>query len=181
MDPELLWYVAYGSNLSLARLQRYLSRCSPLGDPLDRRPVRLPHRLFFAHESRLWTGGSAFVDPEPDPSAGTLATAWLLRFDQFLGVLAGENACERVAEAVEPRAIAPAETVRVDAGRYGLVVGCESPDARPALTFTTSEQPLPEPTVPSRRYVDTIVSGLVDGHGLTEGEARDYLAARTTG
>lgn len=179
MDVDTIWYVAYGSNLSSARLRRYLDRCSPVGAPLDHRPTLLPHRLFFAHESSLWTGGSAFVDPHRDESAVTLSTAWLLRRDQFLGVLARENGCERLAGELAPSLLSPGETVRVDRGRYGLVVGCDSPDHRPALTFTTSEQPLPPPTRPSRAYVDTIVSGLVEGHGLTEPEARSYLAERT--
>lgn len=173
-----MWYVAYGSNLSPERLQRYLVQCSPVGHPLDCRPVVLPHRLFFAHESRLWTGGCAFIDPSHDYQAGTLGTAWLLRRDQFAGVLARENECERLDAVVDAYGLEPGETALTDEGRYGLVVGCESPDHRPALTFTTSEAPLPPPTAPSPTYVDTIVSGLVSGHGLSVAAARAYLAER---
>ncbi|MBW3661287.1 MAG: hypothetical protein KY397_06595 [Gemmatimonadetes bacterium] len=36
----------------------------------------------------------------------------------------------------------------------------------------------PASTRPAPAYVDTIVSGLVAGHGLTEVAARAYLAAR---
>lgn len=180
MAEDTLWYVAYGSNLSPVRLQRYLARCAPVGEPLDRCPTTLPHRLFFAHESRLWTGGTAFIDPRRDPDAGTLAMAWLLRRDQFLGVLARENGCEELAEVVDHDDLEPGETVLVDRGRYGLVVGCDSPDDRPALTFTTSEEPRPAPTQPAAAYVDTIVSGLVTGHGLTEVDARAYVAARAS-
>lgn len=179
MVEDTLWYVAYGSNLSPTRLQRYLVRCTPVGEPLDRRPVVLPHRLFFAHESRVWTGGTAFIEACRDADAGTLAMAWLLRRDQFLGVLARENGCEELAEVVDHDDLGPGETVRVDRGRYGLVVGCDSPDHRQALTFTTSESSPPAPTRPAPAYVDTIVSGLMAGHGLTEAAARAYLAARS--
>lgn len=177
MAEDTLWYVAYGSNLSPVRLRRYLVRCAPVGEPLDRRPVVLPHRLFFAHESRVWTGGTAFVEPRRDPDARTLAMAWLLRRDQFLGVLARENGCEELPLA-DHGVLGPGESVLADRGRYGLVLGCDSPDHRPALTFTTSEQPRPAPTSPAPAYVDTIVSGLMAGHGLTDVAARAYVTER---
>lgn len=176
MDDGYVWYVAYGSNLSRRRLQRYLDRCAPVAPPLDAVATDVPHRLFFAHESRFWAGGgTAFVDPARDPAAATLAAGWLLRTDQFLGVLAGENARRSID--VDPASLPrPGESLQVDPARYGLVVGCESPDGRPAYTITTPEVPLPPPTVPVAAYVDTIVEGLVELHGLTRADASAYLA-----
>lgn len=181
-DREAVWYVAYGSNLDRSRLQRYLDRSPDPTPPTDRRPLELPHRLFFAHESRVWTGGSAFVDPTHDPAAATLATAWLVTRTQFRWILAHENGrLEPHADDVRVESgggLGAGERHAIDDRRYGLVLGCASPDHRPALTFTTPADPLPAPNTPSVRYVDTIVAGLVDGHGLDPTSARAYLAAR---
>ena len=59
---ELVWYVAYGSNLSRARLQEYLDRGPDPSPPRDDRPLTIGHPLFFAGRSKVWTGGRAYVD-----------------------------------------------------------------------------------------------------------------------
>lgn len=177
MDDGLVWYLAYGSNLSRERLRRYLDGCPPVEDPVDAVATTLSHRLFFAHESRVWTGGTAFVDPTHDDDAGTLATAWLLRVDQFLGIVAGENG--RTGVHVDPADLPPAGAwLQVDDRRYGLVLGCHSPDARRAYTVTTPETPLPAAARPVAAYADTIVAGLVELHGLSVSRARSYLEGR---
>lgn len=177
---DTVWYVAYGSNLCRSRLQRYLDRL-PGGTPLDDRAATVPHRLFFAHDARTWGGGgSAFLDPAPSAHA-TRARAWRLTRAQFLGVLAQENGRDDLDldhEAADRLfGLHPGDTAVAAPGRYGLVLGCDSPDHRPALTFTTAARPLPHENAPSERYVATIVDGLVDAHGLTEAEARAYLSA----
>ena len=174
---DTVWYVAYGSNLSGARLQWYLDALPGKHPPLEDRPVRLPHRLFFARETTVWGGGgSAFIDPEPCDTV-TLARAWRMTWTQFLGVLAQENGGRELAGTDAVLGLGPGETALVAPGWYGLVLGCVSPDHRAAFTFTTPDAPLPEPNPPAERYVATIVAGLVDAHGLTEAAARAYLAA----
>ena len=73
----LLWYAAYGSNLSRERFAHYLVGGRPPGarqsypgardtqEPRADRPVRLPGRLHFGWESLTWGGGIAFLDPVP--------------------------------------------------------------------------------------------------------------------
>lgn len=178
MTSEHLWYVAYGSNLSAARLQEYLDSCREPARPLRTRTTTIPHRLFFAHHSIRWRGGPAFVDPDVDPTAGTLATARLLDRRAFLDVLAMENgvAVGSLDGASLPQR--PGARALVADGRYGLVVAVPSPDGRDAFTFTTAERPLPRATRPGPDYVDVIVSGLVADHGLAEAAARSYVAER---
>lgn len=178
VEGDAVWYVAYGSNLNRTRLQRYLDRSPDPTPPTVWRPVTLPHRLFFAHESRVWGGGSAFLDPGHDPVTTTLATAWLLPLAQFLSVLAQENGRTRHPVDIDPTTMVPGQRLVVDDRRYGLVLGCESPDHRPAVTFTTPADPLPPANPPSEAYVETIVTGLVDGHSLHEHQARAYLTGR---
>lgn len=178
MESDHLWYLAYGSNLSEGRFQEYLDRCSEPVTAGERRPTTLPHRLFFAQHSDRWRGGPAFVDPVVDPGAETRATAWLLGREQFLDVLAMENAQSPGTYANASLPSAPGSSLPVATGRYAVVVAVPSPDDRPAFTFTTGARPLPAPTRAGADYIDVIVSGLVADHGLTEREARAYLAER---
>ena len=69
---ERVWYVAYGSNLSLTRFRCYLAGGRPAGGMRDyvgcrdkRDPERIvsvdvPGGLVFAGESKTWSGGMAF-------------------------------------------------------------------------------------------------------------------------
>ena len=173
-----VWYVAYGSNLWSTRLQRYLDQCPPAAAPLGRCAMVLPNRLFFAGFSTQWGGGRAFIDPEPTSGTRTHVTAWLVRVDQFEGIFQRENALSEVVPFPEA-SLAPGETTVASAGRYGLVLACPSPDDRPALTFTTPDRPLPAETPPSVSYRETIVRGLIEGHGLDESEAHGYLDQRS--
>ncbi len=173
-----LWYVAYGSNLSARRLQRYLDHAPVSMPPTDARTTTLPHRLFFAHDSSIWTGGTAFVDPVIDDREATLATAWLVRTDQFLSIAAQESGRAVIDLVVDDLPGEPGEVLRFPQLRYGAVLACASPDERPAYTVTTPADPLPAPTTPHASYLDTIVEGLVLEHGLRESDARAYLAER---
>ncbi len=70
----LIWYVAYGSNLSRARFGCYLTGGTPVGarranpgarDPSPPRAdtaLTLPGQVYFADTSAMWGGGVAFYD-----------------------------------------------------------------------------------------------------------------------
>ena len=77
-----VWYASYGSNLLRRRFMTYIQGGTPEGaaegqvgctdptPPLDDRPVRIPHRLFFAGRSVKWeNGGVAFIEGS-SPDAG---------------------------------------------------------------------------------------------------------------
>src|SRR3546814_1333543 len=85
-----LWYVSYGSNMSLVRLRCYLEGGCPPGArvtyagardstlPAADVAVELPGSLYFAGESRTWGGGVAFYDhdvPGPTPARAYKITA----------------------------------------------------------------------------------------------------------
>ena len=89
---DLVWYVAYGSNLSSQRLRCYLVGGRPLGgrrtylgarnpsEPRQTRPVELPGGIHFAGESLAWGGGIAFYDPAA--TGRVFARAYLLEHAQ---------------------------------------------------------------------------------------------------
>src|SRR3546814_21146861 len=95
-----LWYVSYGSNMSLVRLRCYLEGGCPPGArvtyagardstlPAADVAVELPGSLYFAGESRTWGGGVAFYDHDvPGP---TPARAYKITAEQFADVAAQE-------------------------------------------------------------------------------------------
>ena len=172
-----VWYVAYGSNLSANRLQEYLDSCPPVTGPLAWEPVEVPHQLYFTGRSSRWGGAPAFLDPQVDPAAGTLGVAWLLHEHQFAGVLARENGRTDLTLPRSLPTFEPGGSTRLFDSRYGLVVGCESPDPRPAFTFTSASVPV-DRARPSPAYVDVMVAGLVAAHGLSATAARAYVESR---
>ena len=169
----LIWYVAYGSNLSAARFARYLDASADPTPPRDWCATTTPHRLFFAHESRRWGGGTAFVDPVANASVSTPTRAWLITRKQFGSVFGQENG--RHAYRSAPLVPAPGASSAVDERRYGLVMGLEPIEGIEAVTFTTPGQPLPDSTMPVAAYLDTIVLGLAESHDLDEASARELL------
>ena len=97
---DLVWYVAYGSNMHAARFGCYISGGRPRGTRrtyLGCRDQSPPHRaigvhlsggLTFAGRSSVWGGGVAFYNPHADGEVA--ARAYLLTFGQFSDVVAQE-------------------------------------------------------------------------------------------
>ena len=96
-----VWYVAYGSNMSAARLACYLEGGCPPGRrprqprrprrvtaPARSEPVDLPGTTYFAGESPQWGGGAAFYDH--DEPGRTAARAYLVTAGQLADIAAQE-------------------------------------------------------------------------------------------
>jgi hypothetical protein len=179
----LVWYAAYGTNLSTARLSCYLSGGRPPGaarlyegcrdpsPPQDVRPVELRGRLSFAGESSVWGGGMAFLASSADGVVH--ARAYLLRLEQ-LGDLVAQEARQRVG----------ADLVLEVDGRptrhglsrtYDVLLDVGELDGHRMLTLTGSS--VPPANAPSASYVRTMLEGLADGFGLDADARVAYLAA----
>lgn len=184
--PRLVWYAAYGSNMHASRLAYYLRGGTPPGgaraypgcrDPREPEcafPVMLPGRLYFALESRAWTGGMAFYDP--DVPGGTAARAYLLDVSQFCDIAAQEMYRETGTD-LDLGAVLADGRARMGPGRYETLVCPGLLDGRPVLTFTApggvGDAELNEP---SPRYLRYLASGLAEGHGWDSRRIADYLA-----
>ncbi|MFY1670969.1 histone deacetylase [Plantactinospora sp. WMMB334] len=185
--PGPVWYAAYGSNLDAARFACYLGGGRPVGGfrdhpgcrdstpPRTDRPVLLPGGLYFALESRTWSGGMAFYDPELPGSVA--ARAYLLSADQFADVAAQEM--HRVPGGPPDLIATAVASGRASAGpgRYETVVCAGILDGRPVLTLTAPWRAgdVP-PNPPAPAYVATITRGLRDSHGWTDDQIARYLA-----
>lgn len=179
-----LWYAAYGSNLARDRFETYLSGGRPPGatriypgardprPPGDDRPLILSGRLFFAWESPTWGGGIAFYDP--DAPGSVYARAYRITEEQFSDLAAQEMRREPGADLDLGRVLTERRHT-YGPGRYETLHLVGELDDLPVLTFTASRGHGLVAKPPAPAYVDTIVRGLLECHGLTEGQARGYL------
>ncbi|GGM31226.1 hypothetical protein GCM10012279_57650 [Micromonospora yangpuensis] len=185
---ELVWYVAYGSNLYAARLGWYLTGGCPPGGrrtypgcrdgraPRRTEPVLIPGGVYFAGESRAWTGGMAFYDPRLPGRAA--ARAYLVTVGQFADIAAQEmyrppgSDLDLVAAAATGR-------VTLGPGRYETLLGVGRLDGVPMLTFTAPWTAADVPwTAPAPVYLAMIAGGLREAHGWPARRITAYLADR---
>ena len=181
---QRLWYVAYGSNLSLERFRVYLRGGRPAGgareypgcrDPLD--PDRdvssmIPGGLRFVGVSSVWGGGMAVYDPG---AVGQIAVrAYLISAEQFVDVLAQEMRLESDLE-VNLSAVRETGWHSLGPGRYQTLAHLGSRNGLPMLTFTSAGID-PHVNAPSEGYLRTIAVGLRESHGWTSRAIGRYLA-----
>ncbi|MET7304279.1 histone deacetylase [Embleya sp. NPDC005575] len=186
MGRDLVWYAAYGSNMHAARLDCYLRGGRPPGGvrtypgcrdpsaPRATRPVVLPGRMYFAFESKNWTGGLALYDPL-DPGR-TPARAYLLTRSQF-GDLAAQEMYR--APGVDPDLSTLATTGRatLGPGRYETVVRVGAADGHAILALTAPWRSADAPwNAPAAAYLQHLRAGLAEAHGWSARRAARYLA-----
>jgi len=175
---DLVWYVAYGSNLSSARFSWYVDRCRDTTPPRRWAAIEAPHRLLFARTSARWEdAGVAFLDPVPTPGVRTLGRAWLLTREQFADVLAQE--CGLPVGSLEVPPLEAACVVAQPGHWYGCMVAMGRREGWPMVTFTDESAATLAPGGPGPAYQAVIADGLAEAHGLTPAEAADYIARRS--
>ncbi len=184
MDPDadLVWYVAYGSNLASDRLRCYLAGGRPHGglrtyagardprDPHEIRPVELTGGIVFAGQSTTWTGGMAFY--APDALGQVAARAYLLTVEQANDLVAQEI---RRPPGGDLRLLADRPNSRRPLGgrAYDTALRLEDIDGHPAVTITSTRSQ--EPTSPSAAYLLWICRGLREAFDWPPGRVAQYL------
>ena len=185
-----VWYVAYGSNLSLDRLSCYVAGgCPPGGTrthpgardralPARSIPVELPGTTYFAGRSAQWGGGVAFYD-HTTPGR-TAARGYLVSAGQFADIAAQEmHRAPRADDPLEQLVLAPLAEGRheVGPGGYETVLDVGRHDGAPMLTFTAPHgAATAERSRPSAAYLATMARGLGEAHGWDDRVAHEYLA-----
>ena len=180
-----VWYAAYGTNLSPARLACYLSGGRPPGaqrhydgcrdpsPPRDARPVQLRGRLSFAGESSVWGGGMAFFTSDAGGGGGVVhARAYLLRLEQL-----GDLVAQEARRPVGRTSCSPdRRPTRHGLSRvYDVLLDVGDLEGHRMLTLTGTT--VPPANAPAAPYVRTMLEGLADGFGLDPDERVAYLAA----
>ena len=176
---DLVWYVAYGSNLHAARLRCYLAGGRPPGarrtypgcrdrtEPRAAAAVRVPGRLVFAGRSTVWGGGVAGHDPTAE---GTLAArAYLVTRGQLSDLVAQETRQQ------PGRDLALDGAIRNASGLYDTVAQVGHRDGHPMLTLATRGEVTT--ASPSASYLRVIMSGLAETFGWDVDRRVEYLLA----
>ncbi|MDX5458619.1 histone deacetylase [Micromonospora tulbaghiae] len=185
----MLWYVAYGSNLHAARLNWYLrGGCPPGGlrtypGCRDRRPPRrtvpvlIPGGVYFAGESRAWTGGMAFYDPLLPGRAA--ARGYLVTVEQFADIAAQEMYRPPGADLAGILAAVETGRARLGPGRYETLLRVGVHEGLPMLTFTAPHRAVEVRwTRPAPVYLGMLARGLREAHGWDAARTVGYLAGR---
>ena len=186
---EQLWYVAYGSNLHAARLGWYLTGGRPPGGrrtypgcrdcrpPRRTVPALIPGGIYFAGESRAWTGGMAFYDPELPGLAA--ARGYLLTAEQFADIAAQEMYRSPDADLDLIRMAVESGRATLGPGRYETLLRVGTRDGVPMLTFTAPGRAADVPcTAPSSVYLGMLARGLREAHGWDTDRIAGYLVDR---
>ncbi|WP_280667880.1 MULTISPECIES: histone deacetylase [unclassified Kitasatospora] len=174
--------------MHLERLTCYLAGGRPPGgahvnpgcrDPRPPRrnvPIVLPGRLYFALESRVWTGGMAFYDPYADDQ--TPARAYLLTVGQ-LSDLAAQEMRRPTGQDLDLGAVLATGRDEFGPGRYETLIRTGTLDGLPVLTLTAPDHRADVPlNPPAARYLRQIAAGLADAHGWHPERSAAYLATR---
>lgn len=187
-DP-LVWYAGYGSNTDLGRLMCYIAGGTPTGTdrmylgckdtspPIAHRALEIPYQLYFAGESRVWTGGVAFIGHDAnETTVATYASIYLIKLSQLEQLVAQENGRE-TAYPIDLQSLPKSGILRVGegTGRYDGILYCGTQDDIPIVAITT---PVPHTIFnkPSPAYLHIIASSLRGNvHRLTMDELVDYL------
>ncbi|MGH3775464.1 MAG: histone deacetylase [Pseudonocardiaceae bacterium] len=185
-QPELVWYVSYGSNMSADRLTCYLAGGTPHGAQhaysgcRDRRPPRrafgceISGGVYFATESTVWGGGRAFFDPELADTAA--ARAYLITSGQFADIAAQEMYGVAGAD-IDLGPVLATGRAELGPGRYETLLHIGDLDGYPLLTFTAPWHADDVPwTVPSATYLRMLAAGLREAHGWDAHQVANYLA-----
>jgi hypothetical protein len=185
-QPELVWYVSYGSNMYADRLTRYLVGGTLPGAQhthsgcRDHRPPRraigceIVGGVYFATESQVWGGGRAFYDPELVGTAA--ARAYLITAGQFADIVAQEMYGVACAD-IDLGPVLATGRAELGSGRYETLLHVGHLDGHPFLTFTAPWHADDVPwTVPSAAYLRMLAAGLREAHGWGVHRAAAYLA-----
>lgn len=184
---DMIWYAAYGSNLSQDRLMHYLAGGQPKSaersyagardprHPRETRSLLLPGEVYFAWQSATWGGGVAFYDPTiPGVSAGR---AYLISASQFADIAAQEMH----RPSGNDLDLAPFDngstSVSVGPGRYEtLQLICKIDDI-PVITFTSARRHR-HYNSPVGPYLKLMASGIAQSHGWSASRIEQYLLSR---
>lgn len=181
----LVWYAAFGSNLSTARLACYLRGGTPRGaartyegcrdprPPLEDRTIVIEGSLRFAGTSRVWGGGILFYDQEG--RGDVHVRAYLLRLEQF-GDLVAQETRHPVGRQLVLAETGP--TLHGMSQVYDVVLDLGELDGHRMVTLSSTRDHPVNP--PSEAYLRTVLEGLAEGSAL-DVEARIAYLARMPG
>ncbi|HHT64511.1 MAG TPA: gamma-glutamylcyclotransferase [Clostridiales bacterium] len=145
-----VWYACYGSNINYERFMKYIEMCEDNSPPLQIRPRKLNHPIYFAKQSGSWQNqGVAFLDLSKKGSS--YGKMYLITKEQLAEIQRHEG--------------------RTWYNKKALL-GWE--DGLPIYTLTHKPR-WEQDTVPSQEYLDVIKQGIKDTYQLSDSAIDNYL------
>jgi hypothetical protein len=183
---QLMWYVAYGSNLSRERFCHYLRGgrldgverdypgCRDTSDELDSFGLLITGGVYFAGRSSGWRGGMAFYDPEAPGEVA--ARAYLITAEQFVDVLAQET-LRSPGMALDLTPAFRGDRYSNGVGGYPILVRVGCHRGVPLVTFTRDRRSASTLVAPTVLYLAAMATGLREAHGWSLTQIDRYLSA----
>jgi hypothetical protein len=183
---QLMWYVAYGSNLSRERFCHYLRGgrpdgverdypgCRDTSDELDSFGLLITGVVYFAGRSSGWRGGMAFYDPEARGEVA--ARAYLITAEQFVDVLAQET-LQSPGMALDLTPAFRGDRYSNGVGGYPILVRVGCHRGVPLVTFTRDRRSASTLVAPTVLYLAAMATGLREAHGWSLTQIDRYLSA----
>jgi hypothetical protein len=182
---DRLWYVAYGTNLSLARFRCYIVGGRPVGgsrtypgcrdrtEPGGDVDLDIPGALSFTGRSSVWGGGMAVYDAQaPGLVAGR---AYLLAGQQLADVLAQETR-QHPGVDLDLSALHRAGRLTVGPGRYQTLIRVGTRARLPVVTFTSAAAGERDLAAPAESYLRVMAAGLRESRNWSPARIGAYLA-----
>ncbi len=186
-----VWYATYGTGLSREHFKHVIlggrtadgtevyPGCRDKTLPPQNRFMALPHTLYFAGESKTWTGGMAIINPEYNAEAHTISRAHLITVEQFEDIIAQQNDLKTSTPLPFKEAIEKGRAlVGKDTGYYNLLLYCGEKDGYPIFTLTAARPQTPH-VPPSPQYARILYKGLSQDKKINMQTAVDYMLAQT--
>lgn len=153
-DSSYVWYACYGSNVNKKRFMKYIERCSDKTPPVEDRPFRFDHNIYFAKTAGNWySGGKAFLDDTTTGEAyGRIYKITKAQFEE-IKCAEGRDYLKRL--------------------HLGDMQGI------PVYSFTDIQKNM-STNVPSDEYYRTILEGLIECYNgiFDDKELNTYLISR---
>jgi hypothetical protein len=173
---DMIWYAAYGSNLSEDRFFCYINGGKPEGTseeqagmkdkspPLLNTDYYIYHELYFADYADRWKGGVAFISPDSSKDYRTYCRIYLIKRQQFIELLSQENRRSINEDEVDFNQLdEKGRFIACSGSWYGLVLNVGEWAGYPIYTFTREDDcRLLNRNRPSNAYLNTIIKGLVE-------------------
>ena len=169
---RLHYYLAGGTPPGAARTY---AGCRDPHPPEQTEPVMLPGGVYFALESRAWTGGMAFYDPGLPGFAA--ARAYLVTAEQFCDIAAQET-YRPIGVDLDLDEVLATGRQQIGSGRYETLVSAGVLGDYAMLTFTAPWRAGEIAwKAPAPAYLGMLASGLHESHGWKANRITEYLAA----
>lgn len=187
-DDKYVWYLGFGSNISVERFNCYILGGTPIGSekcllgcrdkalPKETKPTVINHELYFSQSAITWNkGGVAFIKKESNNSIKTFSMMYLITKQQLEDVAKQESGSHSFLTIDFDELRKNGYNIFRAKTKYGKLLYLDN-DVNGIPIFTiTSEEDFNEVSKPDVSYLNIIADGLRKNHEMTDKEIVEYF------